>query len=155
MEPEIAGGRGTGLFSDPVYLKQDLAMVRRAIKKRWPIPRAKRLMLLERLFDIAETSNDNREVINAAKTVLMADGINAKWAGAGEKATTNNTQFNVTLEHPAPAITEQGRIEQVVAFLERIGQGLGGSDAIPTAADEIHPQNTAPAPSGLPSPGMP
>lgn len=61
---------------------------------------------------------------------------------------TENSNVNVTIEQP-PAITEQGRINQVVALFDRIREKVGGDDARPTV-DEVHP-----SPADAPTDGIP
>ena len=75
---EGAGGRGGALFSNPKHLQTDLKMIERAVKNRWPISDELKALIAERVTGIVETSESTRDVINAARVAIQADGLNAK-----------------------------------------------------------------------------
>jgi hypothetical protein len=77
---EGAGGRGGGggLFTNPKHFQTDMKMIERAIKNRWPISDELKAKIAERVSGIVEHSDSTRDVINAARVAIQADGLNAK-----------------------------------------------------------------------------
>ena len=56
---------------------RDTRLVERALRERWPIPKAIRKPLIERLNEIVQdTDSSPREVTSAAKAILSASKIN-------------------------------------------------------------------------------
>jgi hypothetical protein len=76
LEPEPPGGKG-GLFTG-MKLGGDLALVRTAVKNRWPIRKSLRREVIETLAQIMRSSEADRDRISAAKVLVTADGINVK-----------------------------------------------------------------------------
>lgn len=54
----------------------DLAIVRRALRERWPIPVEKRRDIAERVAKVAAESNDERSIVAAARVLAQMDGLN-------------------------------------------------------------------------------
>ncbi len=66
---------------------RDTRLVERALRERWPIPKAIRKPLVERLAEIVEdTASSPREVISAAKAILSASKLNLETITATIKA---------------------------------------------------------------------
>lgn len=62
-------------------------LIERAIRERWPIPKAIRRPLIERLYEIVEdTASSPREVTSAAKAILSASKLNLETITATMKA---------------------------------------------------------------------
>ena len=57
---------------------QDIRLIRTAIKKEWPITPQIRRIIVDQMVEIVGTDADTRVKIAAAKTLVSADGINAK-----------------------------------------------------------------------------
>ncbi len=66
---------GEGAISVNVEDGRDRALLRRAIKERWPIPDATRDSLAAKLATVIETG-DHREVVSAARVLIAADALN-------------------------------------------------------------------------------
>lgn len=66
------------LFTNPLKIVEDCKMIRTAVRRNWPISQEKREALIERLFRFAMNSDRDVDAIQAAKTILTADQINAK-----------------------------------------------------------------------------
>jgi hypothetical protein len=61
--------------------------VERALRERWPIPKALRKPLIERLNEIVQdTASSPREVASAAKAILSASKLNLETITATMKA---------------------------------------------------------------------
>ena len=72
-----ASGRGT----------RDTRLVERALRERWPIPKALRGPLIERLAGIVQDPNASpREATSAAKAILTASKLNLDGIAATIKA---------------------------------------------------------------------
>jgi hypothetical protein len=56
--------------------RRKMALCRRAIKERWPIPAAKRGPLIKRLIEVANNRTDKRASIHAVRALLEADRLN-------------------------------------------------------------------------------
>lgn len=56
--------------------KGNLALVRRAIRNRWPVPKELRESLIAQCQAVMEQSYKPADIIAAAKTILEADKIN-------------------------------------------------------------------------------
>ena len=66
---------------------RDTRLVERALRERWPIPKAIRKPLIERLAEIvADTASSPREVISAARAILSASKLNLETIAATIKA---------------------------------------------------------------------
>jgi hypothetical protein len=66
---------------------KDARLVERALRERWPIPKALRKPLIERLNEIVQdTASSPREVTSAAKAILEASKINMAAIGTVIKA---------------------------------------------------------------------
>ncbi len=66
---------------------RDVRLVERALKERWPIPKALRGPLIERLARIVRDSEASpREAISAARAILQASKINLELIGATIRA---------------------------------------------------------------------
>ena len=62
-------------------------LVERALRERWPIPKALRKPLIERLVEIVQdTGSTPREVTSAAKAILYASKLNLETITATIKA---------------------------------------------------------------------
>lgn len=72
----------------------DLRLVRKALRHNWPISDDLRARLVNRMDDLLG-SEDERNAIAAAKTLVMADAINAKRENADKpKEQTDGMTFN-------------------------------------------------------------
>ena len=82
-EPE--GGLGGNLR--PGRGPRDTRLMERAMRERWPIPKAIRKPLIDRLYEIVEdTGSSPREVTSAAKAILTASKLNLESITATMKA---------------------------------------------------------------------
>lgn len=66
------------LFSDPGHVRDDLRLLRSAIKRRWPIPKSLRGLAVEKIKGILESSKDDRSIVAALRALIAADALNAK-----------------------------------------------------------------------------
>lgn len=66
------------LFTNPLKVREDCKLVARTARNGWPISPERRAALMERLFGIIDCDEDTKAVIQAAKAVLAADGINQR-----------------------------------------------------------------------------
>jgi hypothetical protein len=65
----------------------DIRLVERALRERWPIPKALRKPLIERLNEIVQdTGSTPREVTSAAKAILSASKLNLEIITAAIRA---------------------------------------------------------------------
>src|SRR5436305_2784353 len=65
----------------------DVRLIERALRERWPIPKALRRPLIERLAEIVQdTGSTPREVTSAAKAILGASKLNLETIAATIKA---------------------------------------------------------------------
>jgi hypothetical protein len=104
-QPE--GGLGGNLR--PGRGTRDTRLVERALRERWPIPKAIRKPLIERLNEIVQdTESSPREVTSAAKAILSASKIN--------------------LDGIASAIKAQEH-EELVQRVEELEQRVGGKSS--------------------------
>jgi hypothetical protein len=79
------GGLGGNLRDDRGI--RDTRLVERALRERWPIPKAIRRPLIERLYEIIQdTESSPREVTSAAKAILTASKLNLETITATMKA---------------------------------------------------------------------
>ncbi len=95
---------------------------------------------------IIQTTSDPVAKLRAQERIDSLFGLDAKYTGG----TTNNTQFNVILEQ-GQAITEQGRMDQVMALLDRVGERIHRDEA-GAAPHEVHPAPANGKANGVPSP---
>ena len=66
---------------------RDIRLVERALRERWPIPKALRGPLIERLAGIVQDPEASpREAISAARAILQASKINLEIIGATIRA---------------------------------------------------------------------
>jgi len=78
-EGGLGGGTGRGI--------RDTRLVERALRERWPIPKALRRPLIERLSEIVrDPGSSPREATSAAKAILTASKINLETIAATIKA---------------------------------------------------------------------
>lgn len=120
-EPEIGGGV---LFSRPSTQSQDLRLVRRAILNDWPVSEEIRRKVMERVEGILDSSDNSRDVLNAAKVAIQADGLNAK-----REAMELDAEKGPEIHLHAHAGTQAARevIEQDPEYLEYLRtKALGG-----------------------------
>jgi hypothetical protein len=62
-------------------------LIERALRERWPIPKAIRRPLIERLNDVVQgTGSSPREIVSAAKAILTASKLNLETITATIKA---------------------------------------------------------------------
>lgn len=72
------GVRGRDRFLDQEkFSRSDLALLKRAIKGRFPMPRNVRRKLVERMSELLD-SPDANEAIGAARVLVTADSLNQK-----------------------------------------------------------------------------
>jgi hypothetical protein len=84
-QPQSPGGLGGNLR--PGRGIRDTRLVQRALRERWPIPRAIRKPLIERLNEIVQDVDSSpREVTSAAKAILTASKLNLETITAAIKA---------------------------------------------------------------------
>src|SRR5262249_49206470 len=98
---------------------REMNLVHRAIRERWPIPKAKRRTLVRQLIHTAATSEDARTVVAAVRALLEADKQNMEQEPrdrAGERL-----HLPVTGDrHPMlPQI-----VQNIVVAVRDIGPGL-------------------------------
>jgi hypothetical protein len=70
--------RGDALFSRRGTESEDMRLIRRSIRNGWPVSDEIRRKVMERVEGILDNSSDSRDVINASKVAIQADGLNAK-----------------------------------------------------------------------------
>ena len=81
-EPE-GGSLGGGT---PRQRMKDARLVERALRERWPIPKAIRKPLVDRLNKIIQdTQSSPREVVSAARAILAASRINLESSAVAAK----------------------------------------------------------------------
>lgn len=100
--PHLGKGR---LFEDPTHLRQDCAMLQRAIKGRWGVTNTKRRKAVRRLMDIIEHEEDNAVAVTAIRTLIMADGQDVE-ASKGPSIRQSLT-VNVASPGGDPAVQRQ------------------------------------------------
>ena len=125
-------------------------LIRRAIKERWPIPKAVRGRLAKRLQEILEESKDARSVVAAARALLTADKINQEQ----EKRDLNLPDRRV--EVSGAVRVEHEVAEYRDAFLA-LASGLLGTGDGPVPVDRVE-QPVDPPPADRqagPLPGLP
>jgi hypothetical protein len=82
-QPAQSGGSG-GAHRRRIH---DTRLIERALRERWPIPKALRKPLIARLAKIVmDDSNSPREVTSAAKAILTASKLNLESITATMKA---------------------------------------------------------------------
>jgi hypothetical protein len=93
---ECAGQDSSALFADPHRLYADTAMMKRAVRERWQVPKSKRRKLLQRMQRIVEHGEDGHAVA-AFRAIVAADAVNLSGALRynGKPQTVNLTQVNV------------------------------------------------------------
>lgn len=72
-----------GLLGFDALSRADMALVRRAIHRRWPVAAAERKRILARLFTAMENPHARHKVA-ACRTIVLADGANLKAEHAGQ-----------------------------------------------------------------------
>jgi hypothetical protein len=77
-EQENSRVRGDALFSRRGTESEDMRLIRRSIRNGWPVSDEIRRKVMERVEGILDNSSDSRDVINASKVAIQADGLNAK-----------------------------------------------------------------------------
>jgi hypothetical protein len=81
-EPD-GGSLGGGT---PRQRMKDARLVERALRERWPIPKAIRKPLVDRLNEIIQdTQSSPREVVSAARAILAASRINLESSAVAAK----------------------------------------------------------------------
>jgi hypothetical protein len=89
---------------------RDTRLVERALRERWPIPKAIRKPLIERLYEIVEdTASSPREVTSAAKTILSASKLNLESITATMKAQEHEELIERLAELERRAEDQKGR----------------------------------------------
>lgn len=99
-------------------LRSDLQIIRRAIRNDWPIDPGTRQRVVSQMVTLAESAEDERTRVSAAKTLISADAINARREStdiAAEKDSKSTINVNVDNRRvlilpsnnrdPLPAIT--------------------------------------------------
>lgn len=71
-------GVGDAFFIRPNVASEDLRLIRRAILNGWPVTDEIRRKVMDRVEIILDQSDKPRDVINAARVAIQADGLNAK-----------------------------------------------------------------------------
>src|SRR5271166_506387 len=85
---DTAGGSG----GDCRRRVQDVRLVERALCERWPIPKALRRPLIDRLGEIVQDPDATpREITSAARAILTASKINLETITATIKADEHET----------------------------------------------------------------
>lgn len=105
------------LLSDPHHLRKDCQMIAQAVKDRWPIAEEKRLRLIDRLLEIAD-SNKERHVLSAARALMSMDRDNVAAGSAPTAQSLAAQQTNIyvgTGKNPIDELHEQ--IEQTKVIL--------------------------------------
>jgi hypothetical protein len=78
---------GSGGNPDRRRRIHETRLVERALRERWPIPKAIRKPLIERLNEVVQdTCSTPREVVSAAKAILYASKLNLETLTATMKA---------------------------------------------------------------------
>jgi hypothetical protein len=105
-QPE--GGLGGNLR--PGRGSRDTRLTERAMRERWPIPKAIRKPLIDRLYEIVEdTGSIPREVTSAAKAILAASKLNLESITATMKAQEREELIERLAELERRAESHQGR----------------------------------------------
>jgi hypothetical protein len=105
-QPE--GGLGGNLR--PGRGARDTRLMERALRERWPIPKAIRKPLIDRLYEIVEdTGSSPREVTSAAKAILAASKLNLESITATMKAQEREELIERLAELERRAESHQGR----------------------------------------------
>jgi hypothetical protein len=105
-QPE--GGLGGNLR--PGRGSRDTRLTERAMRERWPIPKAIRKPLIDRLYEIVEdTGSSPREVTSAAKAILTASKLNLESITATMKAQEREELIERLAELERRAESHQGR----------------------------------------------
>lgn len=73
--PETAGVLGDGALHPGKY---NMALMRRAIKGKWPITKEIRQKVIDQMVLVVDCAESDRDKIGAAKVIVSADGMNAK-----------------------------------------------------------------------------
>ena len=115
--------------------KYNMALVRRAIKKQWPIDRKRRQAIVDQMALIVDQGEEARDKIAAAKVLVSADAVNAKRESMvlGThlfKPTELHQHVHVELpayEHRTVAARILARIEQRRAGESEAGNGTSGN----------------------------
>lgn len=86
---------------------------------------------MDRMFEIASNSDDERNAINATKTILAADGLNVKRESASFPSESSSVTINVdnrtqTVNVVAVAVQEAMRSPEYLEYLESRRLADGG-----------------------------
>ena len=118
--PETAGVLGDGALHPGKY---NMALMRRAIKGKWPITREIRQKVIDQMVLVVDCAESDRDKIGAAKVIVSADGMNAK-----REATATPQQHE---HHHSGAVvhaTVRGELMNDPAYLEYLRNHQGDGD---------------------------
>ncbi len=119
-QPATAGGQGE-LLTDPHHIRSDARLVAMAARRRWPVRRTTRRLVVERLEAVVEQNADDSVAISAAKALAAIDGLNIK-REQGPASSVVNVGVSVTLSQSVEAALSE---PEYLAFLE--GRGDTGT----------------------------
>jgi hypothetical protein len=116
QQPPVSGGGG-GLLSDADCIRSDARLVAMAARRRWPVRRTTRRLVVERLEAVVEQNADDSVAISAAKALAAIDGLNIK-REQGPASSVVNVGVSVTLSQSVEAALSE---PEYLAFLEGRG----------------------------------
>ena len=120
--------------------KGNMALLRRAVRERWPMTDERRAMLLDQMFGIVERSPDPRNKIAAAKVIVTADSINVNQQKIDTPKESNvnlNVSGGMAVGVSVGAVTASLR-EQMLnddRYLDYLRLGPPDGNASPVRAD--------------------
>lgn len=80
MSSEAGNGEGALLVAEllPKEQRRDLALIRRAVRERWPVTQERMNKVAARVFKIVEECEDDDTVLEASRVVLVMAAQNQK-----------------------------------------------------------------------------
>jgi hypothetical protein len=138
QQSPISGGGG-GLLSDPDCMRSDARLVEMAARRRWPVRKATRRLVVERLESVVERNQDDAVAISAARALAAIDGLNIK-REQGPPSSTVNVGVSVSVGQSVEAALHE---PEFLAYLE----GRSDSHTVRPAGHSGQVPDSTPRPS--------
>ena len=65
-----------GILHGGTHIKADCVTIGRAMRERWPVTAEARQLVVDRLVSVLEAASEDRDVVNASRALIAADGLN-------------------------------------------------------------------------------
>ena len=115
--------------------KEDMRLIRAAIRRGWGVPDAVKGMVVKKLARIVKHSEDARDIVAASRTLILADKVDAE--REGNDATANAVNNHLHLHQHSEGMNGTGlhSTERIERLRTRIAEQLRISGAGESGGD--------------------